>query len=433
MEAGIIKKSIACTVVLSGILGLIVSSPEASAESYRVAVAWEDSNRMGVLRAMNAGPPWDFQTLPLTIDAEMILRYAFGRLYVVSPAGGTITVIDPNTWSYAGVYSVGAGSKPQDILVVSPALAYVSRQNSTHLLRLNLETGETNEVVDLSRFADADGIPDMGTMASYNGRLFIQIRRFGQYGIFVPPAYIAVVDIATEQLIQGIRLKGTFPVGKMQVVPQTSQLFVRATGIPYDKGGIERIDLKTLRSLGLVLPETGGISLGTDYGAFVMVSPTSGYFVTTTDIVLSTHLFFFTVDGGVDTELGELYHSLDHFAEILLGNPKSQTFFYPDGGYNPAGVHVFDSLTGERLTAEPTATTGPPRDMVLLFDCDRKGDFDHNCIIDFRDFAYLSSVWLTDPNDAVWNPECDISSPADNIINFADLKVFVDNWLADYL
>ncbi len=443
MEAGIIRKSVACAVVLSGILGLIVSSSESSANSRRVAVGWEDSNHMGVLRAMSTEPPWEFQTPPLTIGADMVLRFAFERLYVVSPTGGTITVIDPNTWSSVGVYSLGAGSKPQDILVVSPTLAYVSRRDSTHLLRLNLATGDTNEVVDLSIFADADGIPEMGTMASYDGRLFIQIRRFanGQEGIYVRPAYIAVMDIATEQLvdinptvagIQAMMLKGTFPVGKMQVVPQTGRLFVRATGIPYDRGGIEMINLKFLWSLGLVVPETGGVSLGTDYGAFVMVSPTSGYFVVTTDIILSTHLYFFTVDGGVDTELGELYHSLDHYASILLGDPKSQTFFYPEGGYSPTGVHVFDSLSGERLTTEPTATTGPLRDMVLLFDCDRKGDFDHNCVIDFRDFVYLSRAWQTNPSDAGWDPECDISDPPDDIINFADLEVFVGNWLADY-
>jgi hypothetical protein len=42
----------------------------------------------------------------------------------------------------------------------------------------------------------------------------------------------------------------------------------------------------------------------------------------------------------------------------------------------------------------------------------------------------LASAWLTAPEDAQWNPACDISIPADNSVDVLDLAVFVDSWLA---
>jgi len=58
------------------------------------------------------------------------------------------------------------------------------------------------------------------------------------------------------------------------------------------------------------------------------------------------------------------------------------------------------------------------------------GDFDYNCKVDFGDFAIFALAWLTGPEDAQWNPACDIGIPNDSSINMPDLHVFVENWLA---
>jgi hypothetical protein len=57
------------------------------------------------------------------------------------------------------------------------------------------------------------------------------------------------------------------------------------------------------------------------------------------------------------------------------------------------------------------------------------GDFDGDGDIDAADFAIFAFAWHTQPGDAQWNSDCDISRPADNIIDAFDLAVFVDNWL----
>jgi len=59
-----------------------------------------------------------------------------------------------------------------------------------------------------------------------------------------------------------------------------------------------------------------------------------------------------------------------------------------------------------------------------------RGDFDDDCEVDLRDFAILAAAWRTDDDDPRWNPDCDISIPADDSIDIRDLKVFAENWLA---
>ncbi len=58
------------------------------------------------------------------------------------------------------------------------------------------------------------------------------------------------------------------------------------------------------------------------------------------------------------------------------------------------------------------------------------GDFDGGYDVDFVDSAIFASAWMTEPGDAEWNPDCDISIPADNRIDWRDLEVFGDYWLS---
>jgi hypothetical protein len=57
------------------------------------------------------------------------------------------------------------------------------------------------------------------------------------------------------------------------------------------------------------------------------------------------------------------------------------------------------------------------------------GDFVCPDGVNFLDFAVLGSAWLSNPNDANWNPACDIFVPNDNIIDELDLAAFTENWL----
>jgi hypothetical protein len=231
-------------------------------------------------------------------------------------------------------------------------------------------------------------------MAVHDGRLFVQIRRLNEEGPggLAPPGYLAVIDLATEQLIdvdpvspgtQAIELQGTAPKHRMQIVPETRSLFVSASGGFFDAGGIEVIDLDTLRSNGLVIREADGMT-GADLGPFLMVTPSRGFLVYSTDFDLSSHLQPFSLSGGVDPG-PNLHVSVGYAVPALAaerrgsgknwgrecgrrGVPHCPTrwFYLPDGVFGRQGVHVFNATTGKRLSSTPTATSGQPTDVLLL-------------------------------------------------------------------
>ena len=60
---------------------------------------------------------------------------------------------------------------------------------------------------------------------------------------------------------------------------------------------------------------------------------------------------------------------------------------------------------------------------VTAFDFNRDGN------VDFRDIAVLALAWWSEPGGTEWNPDCDISDPNDDFIDYSDLAVCVDNWL----
>jgi hypothetical protein len=55
--------------------------------------------------------------------------------------------------------------------------------------------------------------------------------------------------------------------------------------------------------------------------------------------------------------------------------------------------------------------------------------------VDLQDLSAFSSVWMTTSGSANWNPQADLA-PAetpDGIVNFSDLMILADNWLAGVL
>jgi predicted outer membrane repeat protein len=60
-----------------------------------------------------------------------------------------------------------------------------------------------------------------------------------------------------------------------------------------------------------------------------------------------------------------------------------------------------------------------------------KGDFDLSCSVDFSDFAALAAAWLTGQGDEGYHADCDISIPADQLIDVQDLEVFSQYWLLE--
>jgi hypothetical protein len=329
----------------------------------QVVAAWNDQLvTAGSVQVLRSRRPWSPRAARLSTGPDVVL--ALGRrhtLVTLSRTAGTITVLDRGSWRSRRRIELGAEAQAEDIAVVGPCRAYVSRRNDAHLLRVDLCGGTAVNAADLAAFADADGNPDLGTMIAHEGRLFVQVRRVNEDAPmrFAPPAMLAVLDVASGELIdvdpvtagpQAIVLEGTGPKHRMQVIASTRRLFVSASGGSMDAGGLEAIDLDTLRSLGLVIREEDG-RVGADLGPFLFVTADRGYLTFSTDFDLSSHLTPFSLSGGVEPV--ELHRSVGYAV--------------PDAGnLDSIGINVFDAATGQRLTPSPIPTSGLTTDVLSL-------------------------------------------------------------------
>lgn len=360
--------------LLAVAIGLALGPERARAQ---VAAAWNDSLvTAGSAQALRSRRPWSPRSRHLTTGPDVVL--ALGRrntLVALSRGGGIITVLDRGSWRVRRQILLGGQTVLEDLAVVGPCRAYVSRRNSPRLIRADLCRGAWVETTDLAGFADADGNPDLGTMIVHEGRLFVQVRRINEDATarFVPPAMLAVVDLATDTLIdtdpvvegvQAIELEGTAPKHRMQIIAATRRLFVSASGGSMDAGGLEAVDLDTLRSLGLVIREADGL-VGADLGPFIFLTPDRGFLTFSTDFDLSSHLTPFSLSGGVEPV--ELHRSVGYAVPALAFDPLAGTLFVPDAGsIDSRGINVFDAATGRRLTPSPIPTSGLPTDVLLL-------------------------------------------------------------------
>lgn len=58
-----------------------------------------------------------------------------------------------------------------------------------------------------------------------------------------------------------------------------------------------------------------------------------------------------------------------------------------------------------------------------------RADISNDFLVDYEDFALLSSAWQAAPGDAAWNVACDLTIPKDDYVDESDLWVFIDHWL----
>lgn len=347
-------------------------APPAFGQSFdaHLFVVTTDYSVSGNTVAMALEAPFSAVTNLEPVGADPVVRYANGRHYVVNRfLADNIQVIDANDFRTRAEFSVGPTTNPHDILVLDDTRAYVSRYERTQLLLVNPATGALLDSLDLAPFADADGLPEMSMMARAGDRLFVQLARLDRPGGWGPAGAgaLAVVDVTSNTLVdadpatagvQPIALAGANPQGKMHVDESTGTLFVACAGVlgAWD-GGVERVDLLSLRSDGWVLREE---DVDGDVGAFVMRGAAC-FVLVSDDYFFDTRLLRFE-EGTAEPAL---LFERNAFLPAILHDPVTDHVFVADRTPSAPGVHVFDGASGERLTPNAISTGLPPVDMAI--------------------------------------------------------------------
>jgi len=92
-----------------------------------------------------------------------------------------------------------------------------------------------------------------------------------------------------------------------------------------------------------------------------------------------------------------------------------------DGSYlDTSGDVIYDPYPTE-------GSAGFDLDAIAVLNM-RTADFDESGVVDTLDLMILTESWLSRPGDEGWDVRCDISEPADGIINLLDFAMFARQW-----
>jgi len=297
--------------VVAACLFLISGTAQASAASTQTGVvatvaADYSSSALSVITVdPKAGPRVALNNQLPSATSDIRVR-AFGPYYY--RLGGyqadnitKVAVNAPNTpiWQYSTLDEGETDSNPCDLVFVSSQKAYLLRYGSTKAWIVNpsttTEAGFKIGELDLSAYADADGVPEMGGGVIANGKLFIILQRMDSSFCPSNTAYVAVFDVATNAEIdtglgqgnmKGIPLSIKDPM-TIRYVPHNNTVYVQGEGsFPgfcdpiYDyTGGIVSINPQTYATA-VVLDD--GDTTTHPYGliaGMLIASSTKGYFV----------------------------------------------------------------------------------------------------------------------------------------------------------
>lgn len=216
----------------------------------------------------------DLVTRAVSVDVASVhkdarARWHGGLIYVLNRFGAdNVQILNPATgYSTVRQFSVGNGANPSDIVVVSPTKAYVSAYDRAQLQKWNPATGANLGSIDLSAFADADGLPEADHMARFGRWLFVALQRLDRTQGFIPTdsSLVVVIDTATDTIVdvnpslpgtQAIVLARTNPVTAFAWDPIGRRFYLGCVGA-YGvlDGGIVRIDPATFTDAGVAITE----------------------------------------------------------------------------------------------------------------------------------------------------------------------------------
>lgn len=252
-----------------------------------------------------------------------------------------ITVEDAVTMESLCQFSVGRGTNPYDV-VVWRGIAYVSRYQASSILKFDLAAGSAVGEIDLRSLADADGKPEMTSLALEGDELLVQVQRLDETKGFEveatsPMGLVARIDLETERILETVELPFQNPGTGFRSGPG-GELYLGLTGAHGKQdGGVVTLGKRVVvreRDLGGDILE---LAVGSRR-AFALVVTSDGR---------SRVVAFDPVTGRVEAEFiaeqtGVSYQSLS----TLILDDRNGRLYVADRGLGSPGVREYDVSGG---------------------------------------------------------------------------------------
>lgn len=294
------------------------------------------------------------------LAGDAVIRKQQGRLFVVNRFGANnIQELDPdNDLATLWQCSVGAGSNPHDIALVSPSKAYVSRYDAKSLAVIDPSVGSScsgfvTATIDLSTWADADGFAEMDQMVVVGDRLFVSIQRLDRRNFFQPVSNgaLVVIDTASDTVLTTVELQLSNPFAETKglVYDQRSgKIYIGGPGVLFSAlgdGGIEAVDPETLVSEGLLI---SGEELGGDLTDFFMLGDRRAYAIVAADDFVASLV---ELDLDQRTVVSLLTASPQQLSDIEI--TETGQLWLSDRDCIDPGLRVFSISDNRELTNRP--------------------------------------------------------------------------------
>lgn len=306
------------------------------------------------------------------VFSDATARWYQGLIYVVNRLGAdNVQVIDPSAgFSTVAQNSVGNGTNPKDIAFVTRRKAFVSRSDTNELLIFDPMSGEILGTVDLSAFADSDGLCEMDCLYLKGEYLFVSVQRVDRDNWWSPvgDSYIAVVDAAADSLVdvdpftpgvQGIPLAGANPFTELKYDHHLDRLLVSCVGYwGVEDGGIEIVDPFEMESEGFMITEAAA---GGDICEFEIFSPRKGYMIVATPSFVTDLVVF---DPSAGTAGATLYSPGAWVLNDIEISPFGE-IFVADQTETAPGLWIWDAGPDTLIFGSPRSTGLPPFDITF--------------------------------------------------------------------
>jgi len=311
-------------------------------------------------------------TLPVSasrqVNADAVARTFGDRVYVVNRfglRGDSIQVFDPaRGFARVSDCSTGTRTNPQEIAFANSAKAFVTLYESSAVLVVDPSvdascSGFVRGTIDLSSYADADGIPEMSAMAVVDEKLYVVLQRLDRNDLFAPAAngLVVVIDMLTETVVDVMPLIGTNPFGPLVVVGD--RLLVSTVGrFGQFDGGIEEIDRAGTAPNRVLVSEA---ELGGDITDFVIVAAHIGYAVVS-DASFRNAVVEFSPTTGERRRT--LLDDSGFIAQVRA--TEAGDLYIADRNFARPGLRVFGIRDGVERPSSPLDIGLPPFDIVFL-------------------------------------------------------------------
>lgn len=345
----------------------------------------------GSLATVGLGSRAVKKDIDTTLDPISVARGFGNMLYVIDQTGGLVRAYDATKGfkdplefpASKAIMVKGVDANPHDIYIDAPRqIAYVSLYGTPGTLSVtasralgmidlkNQDIGIMSFVPLTTAAADTDNNPEADRLAACGDKLYVVLLDLDRNNSYAAtgPGRLAVINLTAPGTPGYIQLAGRNPSG-ITILPGCTEAIVGSAadmfgGVQAGLGGIERVDLVGMKSMGLIVKDT---DLGGNVGALDATDAAHVFVDLSTKTGTTYNNTVYSVDLNTKQKGTKLLGPMSFVpsVRVLGGRLAVLSAGTAGAGQIPVGLYL-GPATGAPLT-EPALDVGlPPQSVALV-------------------------------------------------------------------